>query len=53
MAQPAAVKADKPRRVMKKSLRDTLTASTFIAPNFIGFCVFTLLPMVFAIALAV
>ncbi len=52
MAQPAAVKADKPRRVMKKSLRDTLTAYTFIAPNFIGFCVFTLVPMVFAIALA-
>ena len=49
----AAVKADKPpRKVMKKSVRDTLTAYTFIAPNFIGFCVFTLVPMVFAIALA-
>ena len=49
----AAVKADKPpRKAMKKSVRDTLTAYTFIAPNFIGFCVFTLVPMVFAIALA-
>ena len=27
-----------PRKVMKKSVRDTLTAYTFIAPNFIGFC---------------
>ena len=52
MAQPAAVKADKPRRVMKKSLRDTLTAYTFIAPNFIGFCVFTLVPVVAAFVLA-
>ena len=54
MANPAAaVKADKPpRKVLRKSVRDTLTAYTFIAPNFIGFCVFTLVPMVFAIALA-
>ena len=55
MANPAAstVKADKPpRKALKKSVRDTLTAYTFIAPNFIGFCVFTLVPMVFAIALA-
>ncbi len=55
MANPAAatVKADKPpRKAMKKSIRDTLTAYTFIAPNFIGFCVFTLVPMVFAILLA-
>lgn len=55
MANPAsaAVKTAKPpRKTMKKSVRDTLTAYTFIAPNFIGFCVFTLVPMVFAIALA-
>ena len=50
---PASVKAAKPpRRALKKSVRDTLTAYTFIAPNFIGFCVFTLVPMVFAIVLA-
>lgn len=37
---------------MSKELRNTLTAYSFIAPNFIGFCVFTLVPMIFAIALA-
>lgn len=47
----AAVKA-KPRKVMKKSTRDSLIAYSFIAPNFVGFCVFTLVPMVFAILLA-
>ena len=41
-----------PRKTMKKSTRDSLIAYSFIAPNFIGFCVFTLVPMVFAIALA-
>ena len=40
------------RRRSKKSLRDNLVAYSFIAPNFIGFCVITLVPMVFAIALA-
>ncbi len=37
---------------MKKETRNTLIAYSFIAPNFIGFCIFTLVPMVFAIALA-
>lgn len=37
---------------MSKEMRSTLTAYSFIAPNFIGFCVFTLVPMIFAIALA-
>lgn len=37
---------------MSKSLRDSLVAYSFIAPNFIGFCVFTLVPMIFAIGLA-
>ena len=48
----AAVQNKTPRKVLKKSTRDSLIASSFIAPNFIGFCVFTLVPMVFAIALA-
>ena len=49
----AAMTANKaPRKVLKKSTRDSLIAYSFIAPNFIGFCVFTLVPMVFAIALA-
>lgn len=41
------------RRGLKKSTRDSLIAYSFIAPNFIGFCVFTLVPMVFAIVLSV
>ena len=32
--------------------RKNLVAYSFIAPNFIGFCVFTLIPIVFAFALA-
>ena len=48
----AAVQNKTPRKVLKKSTRDSLIAYSFIAPNFIGFCVFTLVPMVFAIALA-
>ncbi len=35
-----------------RGLRKTLTAYSFIAPNFIGFCVFTLVPMAIAIGLA-
>lgn len=37
---------------MSRNLRDSLVAYSFIAPNFIGFCVFTLVPMIFAICLA-
>ena len=40
------------RKASKKTIRENLTAYSFIAPNFIGFCVFTLVPMVFAIVLA-
>jgi multiple sugar transport system permease protein len=45
------------RKIMKKPLlsknaKRTLVAYSFIAPNFIGFCVFTLVPIVFAFALA-
>lgn len=40
------------KRKSKKALRSNLVAYSFIAPNFIGFCVITLVPMVFAIALA-
>ena len=47
----AAVQNKTPRKVLKKSTRDSLIAYSFIAPNFVGFCVFTLVPMVFAIAL--
>ena len=40
------------KKGMGKGLRDSLVAYSFIAPNFIGFCIFTLIPMVFAIGLA-
>ena len=40
------------KKGMSKGLRDSLVAYSFIAPNFIGFCIFTLIPMVFAIGLA-
>lgn len=48
--KPQSGQAKKPG--MSKSLRDSLVAYSFIAPNFIGFCVFTLVPMIFAIGLA-
>lgn len=42
----------KERFALSKAMRNNLTAYSFIAPNFIGFCVFTLVPMIFAIGLA-
>lgn len=53
MAQTTSEMQAMPRRkASKRTIRENLTAYSFIAPNFIGFCVFTLVPMVFAIALA-
>ncbi|MBN2982571.1 carbohydrate ABC transporter permease [Cohnella algarum] len=43
-------KDHKPR--LSKSVRHHLVAYSFIAPNFIGFAVFTLVPMAFAFVLA-
>ncbi|MCR5822926.1 MAG: sugar ABC transporter permease [Lachnospiraceae bacterium] len=37
---------------LSRNLKRNLVAYSFIAPNFIGFCVFTLLPIVFAFVLA-
>lgn len=54
-AKGALEKSTVPGKAVKKSsraMRNNLTAYSFIAPNFIGFCVFTLVPMVFAIGLA-
>ncbi len=39
-------------RVMSREAKRDLVAYSFIAPNFIGFAVFTLIPIVFAFALA-
>jgi len=37
---------------MKKNTKETLVAYSFIAPNFLGFAVFTLIPLVFALVLS-
>lgn len=42
----------KEKKGMTRQTRRNLVAYSFIAPNFIGFCVFTLIPIVFAFALA-
>ena len=43
----------KPRRRMSKyERRNTLIAYSFLAPNFIGFAIFTLLPVLFSIFLS-
>ena len=47
----AAAPAGK-KRGMKKETREALVGYSFIAPNFIGFCVFTLVPVVAALVLA-
>ena len=40
------------RKMGKLERRNTLIAYSFLAPNFIGFVVFTLIPVIFSIALA-
>ena len=40
------------RPQLSKQTRDDLVAYSFIAPNFIGFAVFTLIPIIFAFILA-
>lgn len=44
--------AKKRQRGLKKETRKTLIAYSFIAPNFIGFCIFTLIPITFSMILA-
>ncbi len=39
-------------KLLSREAKRDLIAYSFIAPNFIGFCVFTLIPIVFAFALA-
>ena len=40
------------RRMSKKERKNTLVAYSFLAPNFLGFAIFTLVPVIFAIALS-
>lgn len=42
----------KGNRILSRETKRDLVAYSFIAPNFIGFCVFTLIPIVFAFGLA-
>lgn len=42
----------KGNRILSRETKRDLIAYSFIAPNFIGFCVFTLIPIVFAFGLA-
>lgn len=44
--------AIKNNRILSREAKRDLVAYSFIAPNFIGFAVFTLIPIVFAFALA-
>lgn len=47
------IKKEKTRsKFSKKELKKNLIAYSFILPNFLGFAIFTLIPMVFALALA-
>lgn len=41
-----------PKKGLSRETKRTLVAYSFIAPNFIGFCVFTLIPIIYAFALA-
>lgn len=40
------------RRMSKKERKNTLVAYSFLTPNFLGFAIFTLVPVIFAIALS-
>ena len=47
------IKKEKTRtKLSKKELKKNLIAYSFILPNFLGFAIFTLIPMIFALALA-
>jgi len=52
MALAASARKPRPMTAARRRMRNTLVAYSFIAPNFIGFAVFTLGPILFAFALA-
>ena len=47
-----SIKIEKSQAAKRAELNRNIVAYSFIAPNFIGFAVFTLVPIVFAFALA-
>ncbi|MCL2010985.1 MAG: sugar ABC transporter permease [Synergistaceae bacterium] len=46
------IAASRPKPRISKTVRDNLTAYCFIAPNFIGFLVITLIPLIFSLVLS-
>lgn len=52
MAQNIAPTISKKRRLSRQERKNTLIAYSFLAPNFLGFLIFTLVPVLFSIALA-
>lgn len=50
MAQTAAL--ERKKRMSKLERKNTLIAYSFLAPNFLGFAIFTLVPVVFSILLS-
>lgn len=50
MAQTAAKKAGRPMSKLER--KNTLIAYSFLAPNFLGFAIFTLVPVVFSVLLS-
>lgn len=53
MQNETAISTGKPPKTgVSKSVKEHLVAYSFIAPNFIGFALFTLVPMIFAFVLA-
>lgn len=52
MSQTASAQKPVKKSKLSKQTRETLIAYSFIAPNFIGFAVFTLVPVIFAFILA-
>lgn len=47
-----ASQANSRRKMSALEKRNTLIAYSFLAPNFIGFVIFTLIPVIFSFALA-
>ena len=52
MSANTTTAALRPKQKLSKGVRRNLIAYSFIAPNFIGFMVFTLVPLIFALVLS-
>ena len=50
---PSATKTKPKKRTMSLNTRNTLVGMSFILPNFIGFAVFILIPVIFSFVLSV